>query len=98
MYNEDTLARRGAAEPQSSDERMKEMMGAIEGEFQNLFGDIGKYIVKKQVSDLIGGRPLEPNDLPRLIDTLSDSLTKVIGEDNAKDLKRRLRRKCGLPI
>jgi len=74
------------------------MVQALEDEFQNHFGDIGRYIVRKQVLDLKGDRPAEIKDIPGIIEALSTSSIKIIGANNAKDLRKRLRHRCGLPV
>lgn len=73
------------------------MVEALEDELMNHFGDVGRHIVRKQVLDLIGSKPVEMRDIPGIIEALSSSAVKVIGANNAKDLRKRLRRRCGLP-
>lgn len=74
------------------------MVQALEDELQNHFGDIGRYIVRKQVLDIKGNKPVEIKDIPGIIEALSTSTVKIIGANNAKDLRKRLRRRCGLSV
>jgi len=74
------------------------MVQVIEDEFKNHFGDIGRYIVRKQVANMKGNKAVEIKDIPALIEALSSATVKIIGANCSKDLRKRLRRRCGLPV
>jgi len=67
-------------------------------EFETMFGQMGSFIVKKQLDDLTKGEDISPDRLPFIINKLSESVISVMGPKAAKDLKRNLRRRCGLPV
>jgi len=67
-------------------------------EFESVFGAMGKFIVKKQLDDITKGEDITEDRLPFIINKISDSVVDVLGPDSARELKKRLRRKCGLPV
>lgn len=75
-----------------------ELVPILESEMELMFGSVGKFIVKKQLSELGGVENIEPEELHKLIDKLSSSVENVVGQDTSKTLKKRLRQKCGLPV
>ena len=70
----------------------------LESEFENMFGGVGVFIVRKTVQDYRGKREISPADVPKIIDALILSVEKMIGDGQAKGLRRRLRSRCGLPV
>jgi hypothetical protein len=70
----------------------------FEEEFETVFGTMGKFIIKKQLNDLTKGNDITEDKLPFIINKLSESVVDVVGPDAARELKRSLRRKCGLPV
>ena len=70
----------------------------FEEEFESVFGAMGKFIIKKQVHDLTKGEGVSTDRLPYIIDKLSESVVDVVGPDTARDIKKKLRRRCGLPV
>ncbi len=70
----------------------------FEEEFSGIFGPMGNFIIKKQVEDLTKGKGVNEDQLPFVINKLTESVVGVVGPDAAKDLKKRLKRRCGLPV
>lgn len=69
----------------------------LESEFENMFGAVGVFIVRKTVQDYCGKLELDLMDVPNIIDALVASVEKMIGPPQAKKLRRNLRARCGLP-
>ena len=67
-------------------------------EFECIFGTMGSFIIKKQLDDITKGEEITDERLPFIIDKLTQSVVSIVGPDAAKDLKRSLRRRCGLPV
>ena len=67
-------------------------------EFSNMFGPMGEFIIKKQVEELTKNEDITPERLPSVIAHLSNSVESVMGKDSTRDLQKRLKRRCGLPV
>ena len=70
----------------------------FEEEFESVFGAMGRFIIKKQVNDFTKGEGISTDRLPYIIDKLSESVVDVVGPDTAREIKRKLRRRCSLPV
>jgi hypothetical protein len=73
-------------------------VSVFEEEFSGIFGPMGNFIIKKQVDDLSKDGSISVDQLPFIINKLTESVVGVVGPDAAKDLKKRLKRRCGLPV
>jgi hypothetical protein len=72
---------------------------AIEEEFALTFGPVGKFIVQKQVTAMKKTRDtITDSDVPVLIEKLTATVTGMIGPEQAKNLRKHLRRRCGLSV
>ena len=69
----------------------------LESEFENMFGGVGVFIVRKTVQDYLGKRELDLLDVPNIINELVASVEKMIGPGQARKLRHNLRSRCGLP-
>ena len=67
-------------------------------EFSTIFGPMGTFIIKKQVEDITKGQDITEDRLPFIIDQLSESVVSVVGPDAARDLKKQIKRRCGIPV
>lgn len=70
----------------------------LEEEVGKMFGPAGKFIVNKQIELHKGRERLTEEDIPVVIDKIADILSSLIGAKLAKDFRKRVRRRCGLPI
>ncbi len=50
------------------------------------------------MDDLTQGKDISDDQLPFVINKLTESVVGVVGPDAARDLKKRLKRRCGLPV
>jgi len=67
-------------------------------EFESIFGSMGSFIIRKQIEDIAGGGDISEDQLPNVINKLTQSVVSIVGPEAARDLKKRLRRRCGLPV
>lgn len=82
--------------PQFKSKGKDMFISMLESEFENMFGAVGVFIVRKTVQDYRGKREIDSIDVPNIIDALIASVEKMIGPPQAKKLRHNLRMRCGL--
>ena len=71
----------------------------LEEEVSKMFGPTGMFIVKKQIEIFKGGpENLTAEDIPALINHITDVMSSLIGPVLAKGFKQTVRKRCGLGI
>lgn len=67
-------------------------------ELEKVFGTMGKFIAQKQIKESSGSDKLTIDEVPKVIDRIGTALNSMLGPGPTKDLKKTLKRRCGLPV